>query len=286
MIWSLVLAAAFVVLAPLVGGLLAGADRIISARMQGRVGPPLLQSFYDVGKLLKKDTVAVNPLVGPLLVGHVAFMALTGALQVAGVDLLFTVFVFLLAAVCLVLAAGSTDAPYSSTGAQRELLLMLAAEPFFIILVASVSRLTGATTLAGVLASPVPVALSLPGALAAFLLVAALKLRKSPFDISASHHAHQELVRGLTSDLSGRHLAYVEIAHWYETVILFGCMVAMFFNWSFPLGLLAAFVLYGLAVLVDNSTSRARWDLLVRTVWAVTLVLGGGNLVALSLAGW
>lgn len=275
---SLGLAVAFVLVAPLIGGLVAGLDRRVTARMQGRVGPPLLQAFFDVAKLWAKSARAVNPLAEPLLWGHLGFMALTGALIVAGVDLLFTIFVFVLAAVCLVLAAASADAPYSATGAQRELVLLLAAEPFFVILLAAICKLTHATTLAGVLASEVRVAAALPGALVAFLLIVALKLRKSPFDVSTSHHAHQELVQGLTSDFSGRLLAYVEVAHWYETVILLGCFVALFFNWSLPLGLVGATVVYGLAIWVDNATARARWPLLLKTVWAVTLVFAGGNL--------
>ena len=44
--------ALYILLAPGVGGLLQGVDRKATARMQGRQGPPLLQSFYDVGKLL------------------------------------------------------------------------------------------------------------------------------------------------------------------------------------------------------------------------------------------
>jgi formate hydrogenlyase subunit 4 len=280
---ALLAALAFVLFAPLIGGLVAGVDRVVTARMQGRLGPPVLQPFFDIGKLCLKAGRAVNPLAEPLLLGHLAFMALTGALIVAGVDLLFTIFVFVLAAVCLVLAAASADSPYSATGAQRELVLLLAAEPFFVLLVAAICRLTGATTLTGVLESPVRVAVALPGALLTFLLIVALKLRKSPFDVSTSHHAHQELVKGLTSDLSGRLLAYVEVAHWYETVILLGCFVALFFNWSLPLGLLGASAVYGLAILVDNSTARARWPLLLKTVWATTFVLTGGNLVALYL---
>lgn len=43
----------YILFAPLAGGLLEGADRKISARMQGRIGPPLLQPFYDVRKLMK-----------------------------------------------------------------------------------------------------------------------------------------------------------------------------------------------------------------------------------------
>ena len=88
----------FVVVAPLFGGLLAGADRIVSARMQGRVGPPLLQPFYDVGKLFEKETRQVNPVVEPLLLGHLGFMAAAGALVLGGTDLIFIAFVFALAA--------------------------------------------------------------------------------------------------------------------------------------------------------------------------------------------
>jgi formate hydrogenlyase subunit 4 len=128
------------------------------------------------------------------------------------------------------------------------------------------------------------VAVELPGALLAFLFVITIKLRKSPFDISTSHHAHQELVRGLTTDMSGRQLAWVEVAHWFESVIL-AVFVVMFFNWSVPLGVAVFVVAYALEVLVDNSTSRAKWELVLRSTWTVTLVLSGGNLMALFLLG-
>jgi ech hydrogenase subunit B len=274
----------FVLLAPILGGLLVGVDRIVSARMQGRVGPPLLQPFYDVGKLFRKDARQVNPIAEPLLLGHVAFMAITGALALGSVDLLFVVFVFALAALFLVLAAGSVNSPYSHAGASRELVVMLATEPFFIVMVAAICKATGANTLEGVLASPIQVALSLPAVFVAFLFVATIKLRKSPFDISTSHHPHQELVRGLTSDMSGRLLAWVELAHWYEAVLL-AVFVVLFFNWSIPLGVAVYLVAYALEVLVDNSTSRARWQLVLQSSWAVTLVLSGGNLLVLFLLG-
>ena len=260
----------FVVAAPLFGGLLAGVDRIVSARMQGRVGPPLLQPFYDVGKLFEKEARRINPVVEPLLLGHVGFMAAAGALALGGTDLIFIAFVFALAALCLVLAAGSVNSPYSFAGAERELVVLLASEPFFILMLAAICKVTGASTFAGVLL--------------AFLFVATIKLRKSPFDISTSHHPHQELVNGLTSDMSGRLLAYVEIAHWYESALLCA-FVVLFFNWSVPLGLLAFVIAYGLEVLVDNSTSRAKWQLVLRSTWAVTLLFTGGNVLALFLLG-
>ena len=280
----LLLAALFVVLAPFVGGLLSGVDRVASARMQGRVGPPLLQPFYDVGKLFEKRARPVNAIAEPLLLGHLVFMALGGALVFAEVDLLFVVFLVALAGLFLVLAAGSADSPYSFAGAERELVVMLASEPFFILLMAAICKVSGASTFQGVLASPVPVVASIPGVLAAFLFVITLKLRKSPFDVSLARHAHQELVSGLTSDMSGRLIAYVEVAHWYETVLL-GAFILLFFNWSIALGVVVAALVYAAEIVVDNSTSRAKWQLLLRASWGVTLVLASGNMAALYFFG-
>lgn len=274
----------FIILAPIFGGLLAGVDRVVSARMQGRVGPPLLQPFYDVGKLLQKQARQVNPVAEPLLLGHLGFMAVTGALLLGGTDLIFIAFVFALAALLLVLAAGSVNSPYSFAGAERELVVLLASEPFFILMMAGVCKVTGASTFAGVMASPQLVALQLPGVLLAFLLVATIKLRKSPFDISVSHHPHQELVSGLTTDMSGRLLAYVEMAHWYESALL-GAFMVLMFNWSIPLGLLVFAIAYALEILVDNSTSRAKWQLVLRSTWVATLLFSGGNVLALFLLG-
>ena len=274
----------FVALGPFFGGLLAGADRIVSARMQGRVGPPLLQPFYDVGKLFQKQTRQVNPIAEPLLLAHVGYMAACGALLLSGTDLIFTAFIFALAALLLVLAAGSANSPFSFTGAERELVVLLASEPFFILMMVAVCKVTGVSTFGAVLASPQLVAVQLPGVVLAFLLVATIKLRKSPFDISVSHHPHQELVSGLTSDMSGRLLAYVELAHWYETALLCAFMVLLF-NWSVPLGVAAFLAAYGLEIMVDNATSRMKWQLLLRSTWAATLLLCGGNILALFLIG-
>ena len=55
--WRLLI---YLVAAPLIGGLLAGIDRRISARMQARLGPPLLQPFYDVAKLWCKEPLVVR----------------------------------------------------------------------------------------------------------------------------------------------------------------------------------------------------------------------------------
>jgi ech hydrogenase subunit B len=57
---NIALALIYLLFAPLLGGLLAGLDRKISARMQGRFGPPILQPFYDVFKLFEKERQEVR----------------------------------------------------------------------------------------------------------------------------------------------------------------------------------------------------------------------------------
>jgi ech hydrogenase subunit B len=275
---------AFIVFAPIVGGLVTGLDRIITARMQARIGPPLLQPFYDAGKLLQKTSRQINPVQEPLLVAHVTLMALTGGLLLGGTDLIFVTFVFALAAVLLVLAAGSANSPYSFTGAERELIVLLASEPFFILMMAAICKVTGVSTFGDVLGSNQLVFLQLPGVALTFILVATIKLRKSPFDISMSHHPHQELVKGLTTDMSGRLLAYVEIAHWYESALL-AAFTVLFFNWNIALGLGVFALAYLLEILVDNSSSRVKWQAVLYSAWGATLVFCGGNVLALFMLG-
>ena len=78
----------YLVLAPFVGGLLEGADRIITARMQGRVGPPLLQPFYDLGKLFSKQMIAVNNVQLLLNLSYLVFLAVAGSMLFGGADIL------------------------------------------------------------------------------------------------------------------------------------------------------------------------------------------------------
>ena len=70
----------YMILAPFLGGLIAGIDRKITARMQGRVGPPILQPFYDVLKLFEKEKVVVTRSQNYYVLCYVVFMVFTGAL--------------------------------------------------------------------------------------------------------------------------------------------------------------------------------------------------------------
>jgi len=270
----------FLILAPIAGGLIAGIDRKITARMQGRVGPPLLQPFYDVGKLFEKERAVVTTAQNFYVLAYLIFIALSGALFFAGGDLLLIVFAFTLAHVFLVLGAYAVHSPYSHIGAERELIQVMAYEPMIILAAVGFYMVSGSFYVTEIAATTVPAILYLPGVFLGFAVILTIKLRKSPFDISTSHHAHQEIVKGITTEFSGSTLAQVEIAHWYENVFLLG-FVFLFFAWNPVIGIVAVAITYLAEIFVDNVTARARWQAALKSGWLATL-LGIVNLAILS----
>jgi NADH:ubiquinone oxidoreductase subunit H len=131
-------------------------------------------------------------------------------------------------------------------------------------------------------AHPSLLVLALPGVFLGFLYTLEIKFRKSPFDLSCSHHVHQELVRGITTEFSGRTLAMIEIAHWYENVFLLG-WVYLFFASMPVLGIAVSLLVFLFVILVDNVFARLKWQTALRSAWVVAIVLGFGNILVLSL---
>lgn len=271
----------YLVAAPFLGGLLTGVDRILTARLQGRVGPPLLQPFYDVLKLWDKRGGVVNQFQNFYMVAFFAFILVSGGLFFAGGDLLLVIFALTVAGVMLALGAYSANSPYSHIGAERELLQMMAYEPMLLLAAVGMYLVSHSFHVNAIASSEVPLIVYLPGVFLGFLFVLTIKLRKSPFDLSASHHAHQELVRGITTEYSGRGLALFEIAHWYENILLLG-FVWLFFAFNPALGIAAALATYLFEVFVDNAYARLTWKVTVRSSWIATVLLGVTNLVAIK----
>ena len=89
---KVILAVCYIILAPVVIGLLDGFDRKISARMQGRKGPSVLQPFYDLKKLFEKEALCANRAQLFLIRSYLMFIMLSGVLFFAGYDLLLVVF--------------------------------------------------------------------------------------------------------------------------------------------------------------------------------------------------
>jgi len=271
----------FIIIAPFVGGLITGLDRIITARMQGRFGPPILQPFYDVLKLFEKDNLVVRRSQTIYILFYLLFMLFTGILFFTGGDLLLVIFSLTLAAIFFVLAGYKGSSPYSYIGASRELLQIMAYEPMVILSAVGMYMVTKTFYVADIITSSVPLFIYLPGVVLGFLYVLTIKLRKSPFDLSTSHHGHQELVKGITTEYSGPALAIIEIVHWYELCIILGFLY-LFFAAIPLLGLFMVVFCYFLEIVIDNTFARLRWQHMLISSWLVTGTLGFINIVILG----
>ena len=280
----IIYALVYILVAPLLGCLIAGIDRKVTARMQGRVGPPVLQPYYDVRKLFEKENPVVTVTQNFYVLSYLVFMVVSGALFFSGGDLLLVIFAFTLAHIFLVLGAYASYSPYSHVGAERELLQIIAYEPMIILTAVGMYMVTKSFFVSTIAASMVPLVLYLPGIFIGYLIVLTIKLRKSPFDISTSHHAHQEIVKGVTTDFAGPNLGKIEIAHWYENVFLLG-VIWLFFAWNPLIAVVAIIVAYFLEILIDNTISRVKWQMMLRSAWIVAGTLGLVNLGVLYYLG-
>ncbi len=274
------------VIGPLIGGFLSGTDRFLAARMQRRQGPPLLQPFYDISKFFQKKAYIVNGLQHFLVVGHLLFLMLSIGIIYAGQDILLAIFSLTLAEMMLCLAAFSASAPYSNMSAQREMLQMACAEPILLLLCIGLYLSSGSFMVKDMIRCELPAIIKTPGIFFAFLVVLPIELRKSPYDISTSHHAHQEMVKGVTTDISGSVLGFVELSEWYE-LFLMVTLTGLFFLYNNPISIVYAIaaalvVMFGMT-LCDNVFPRVRWERMLAFTWGTTLVAGGGNMLILML---
>lgn len=279
--------AAYIILAPLAGGIMSGIDRKITARMQGRQGPPVLQPFYDVIKLIKKETSVVNHVQVFYLITFLVFVIFTGCLFFGGFDLLLVFFALTTANLFLILAATSSHSPYAHMGANREMLQMLAYEPMVLLTAVGFYLSTGTFKISEIVANnSIPPIVLLPGVFVGFVFILTIKLRKHPFDLATSHHAHQEVVKGITTEFSGEMFAILEISHWYENIFLMG-VVGLFFlnsNWlSVPVALICISLTYFILILVDNTNARVKWQKMFKNSWVTTIIIGALNVFILEV---
>ena len=272
---------AFAILAPIVGCFLAGIDRKLSARLQGRVGPSIWQPYYDVRKLLEKDDVSVNTTEGVYITCALIFAIVAGGIFFGGGSILLCVFVVTVGGLFFIMAAYSTRSPYAEIGASRETIQVMSYEPMVLLMTVSVYLATGSFMVRDLMRTDAAIICDAFLVFIGLLFILTIKLRKSPFDISMSHHAHQEIVRGVTTEMSGPTLAKVEIMHWCENVLFLG-WVGMFFItgnwWSIIIAVVVAILAYLLEIFVDNNFARVKWQAMLKSAWIVALVLGGINI--------
>jgi ech hydrogenase subunit B len=275
-----------ITIVPIAGGLIAGVDRKVSARMQGRKGPPLLQPFYDVIKLLQKRTRTASPITLYCLFLSLVFNMFNVVLFFMGASILLCIFAFTLSCVFFVMAGYSSHSPYSFLGSERELIQIMCYVPMLILLAFGYYQAVGSFYISYAFQLDTPAVARLPLIFLGLLYIITIKLRKSPFDIAMSHHAHQELVGGIKTELEGSDLAIVEIAHWFETVftirLVFLFLVANSVA-GWVVGIAACLVIYFIEILVDNASARMKYKTALRVSWVTVSTLGIANLAWLTI---
>lgn len=218
------------------------------------------------------------------VLSYFVFAVFAGAIFFAGGNLLLVIFGLTLAEIFLVLGAYSANSPYSHVGAERELIQIMAYEPMLLLTAVGMYVVTRSFDAIDIAGFPTLLVLLLPGVFLGFVYILTIKLRKSPFDISTSHHAHQEIVKGVTTEFSGPNLGFIEVAHWYEVVLMLA-FVFLFFAANWILGIIAIIIVYLLELAIDNTNARVKWQLAVKSSWTIALVLGALNIAVLYLIG-
>jgi ech hydrogenase subunit B len=266
-------------LSPLVGGLVYGFERIVRARMQGRVGPPLLQPFYDFFKLMEKRSLIVHSFHAFMGVMYLIGTWFSLYVLLSGGDLLIAVFFHLLSLAFLVVGGFSVRSPYSVLGSMRELLHMVAAEPIFVLAAVGLYLVCGSFQVSELLHTCKLPVLYLPLLFIALLLSLPGLLKKSPFDVA---EAHQEIIGGPEIEYSGKFYEAIYTAKWIEYVYAF-FFVFLFAGSSYLLGALLVLVSFFLVNLIDNATARFNFRQMVAFHWYVLVPLAVVNLMLLAL---
>jgi formate hydrogenlyase subunit 4 len=233
----------------LAGLLLCGIDRKLVARMQKRIGPPILQPFYDFFKLLGKETIvpaAANrtvfllaPLVGlaaqvvlQLFIPVFQFNAFRGV-----ADVIVILYLLLIPALSVILGAASSGSPYAGVGLSREMVTILAVELPLVLVLLAVARTVGNAMGTGLCFSLTDIVnyqiangslltrLSMLPAAAAMLLIIPGETGSHPFDAA---EAETEICEGMLAEYSGAPLAVYKLSHAVKLLTMTSLFVALF----------------------------------------------------------
>lgn len=301
------------------GLLLAGVERIVAARMQARVGPPLLQPFTDVRKLFAKQNIVPANAV-PWLFNLMPVAALASAVAVmlylpfgslapvlgsAG-DVVLVLYLLIVPSLALVIGGFASGSPYATVGAQREMVSMIGYElplAFAVILIAwrlmaaGIENPFSLVTLSEISVWDVCGPLGVVGVvilLFIFAWVTPGELSKVPFD---SPEAETELAGGILAEYSGRNLGMFSLAQAVKTVVILALGIALLLPWNLSpaLGLagagavlldLAFFALKAVVLMIVSvaaiKTMMARFRI-TQTVKLYWFVLGALGVVAFVL---
>ena len=250
----------------LLAPLLTGFVRKVKARLLRRKGPPLLQPYRDLRKLIGKEVVLAGNAswlfrITPYMVFATIWVAAalvptfaTGLMFSWSADLIAITALLATARFFLALAGMEIGTSFGGIGASREVMIASLAEPAMIMIVFTLALVAGSTqlsTVASVLAtSGVGLRVSLGLALVALLLVAIAENARIPVDNPATHLELTMVHEAMILEYSGRHLAVIELAASLKLLLYISLIACVFLPWNLaptaagPGALLTGFGLY------------------------------------------
>jgi formate hydrogenlyase subunit 4 len=228
--------------------LLAGYVRQLKARLVGRKGPPLLQPYRDLLRLLRKEVVLAHSAswvfratpylvfaatwVGAALVPTFA----TGLLFSYAADMIAIVALLGSARFMLALAGLDVGTSFGGIGSSREMMIASLAEPAMLMVVFTLSLLAGSTQLSSIAAfmqgPDVGLRVSLALALVALVMVAIAENGRIPVDNPATHLELTMVHEAMILEYSGRHLALIELASFVKLLLYVSVIGCVFAPWG------------------------------------------------------
>ncbi len=251
--------------------LLRGAIRKAKAALQGRQGPPLLQGYYDLAKLLRKEPVRSETATWVYVAGPRVYfasaVAATALLPVlvarapveAAGGILVLVGALAFGRFALATAALDTGSPFGGMGASREMTIAALAEPALILGLLTSALAVGSLNLGHLVRDTLERGPSLhPSdllALSGLFIVLIAETGRVPIDNPATHLELTMIHEAMVLEYAGPDLALVEWASALKEMIYLTLLADLFL----PIGI---------------ATAVAPWPILVSLgAWAAKLVV-------------
>lgn len=232
----------------LMAPLLTGFVRKVKARLLSRQGPPLLQPYRDLIRLLRKDVVLANNAswlfrVIPYLVFAATWVAASliptfrsGLLFSWTADLIAIIAVLGSARFFLALAGMDAGTSFGGIGSSREVMIASLAEPAMLMIVFAIALIAGSTQLSTMAAfmnsADVGLRVSLGLALIALIIVAVAENARIPVDNPATHLELTMVHEAMVLEYSGRHLALIELAASLKLLLYVSLIACLFAPWG------------------------------------------------------
>ena len=259
-------------------------ERKAVALMQGRVGPPFMQPFFDFIKLLGKTTPPRSGVAGLLMRAWplIAVSAAAGAVGLLPVlpssggfegDLILLLALLELPSMCIIAAGFSSRSIFGEIGSAREAVLSVSYNVVFLLAIVSIAASQHTfrlEALAHLPASPMQIL-----GVVAILVCLPAKLHINPFSLP---NAEQEIYSGPMTEYAGPELAMWELSHgleWVAATGLVATLIAPHFTTVWLAALVFVALSFGVVLLLSvtaAATARLQIDTTVRFYWQCTLI--------------